>query len=101
MEMNVLDTLGKLWRHGHGMLGWCSEYGALSVLAGREGEVLSYVDGSLTLALRSARQRVPGSVNIIAHAIFVPVIHPRRRDSTRLTARAKPGVSSTKARKRG
>jgi hypothetical protein len=76
MEMNVLDTLGKLWRHGHGMLGWCSEYGALSVLAGREGEVLSYVDGSHTLALRSARQRVPGSVNIIAHAIFVPVIHP-------------------------
>jgi hypothetical protein len=39
--------------------------------------------------------------DIIAYVIFVPVIHPRRRDSTRLTARAKPGVSSTKARKRG
>jgi len=25
--MNVLETLGKLWQHGHGMFGWCSECG--------------------------------------------------------------------------
>ena len=24
MEMIVLDTLGKLYRHGHGLFGWCA-----------------------------------------------------------------------------
>jgi len=28
--MNVLETLGKLWEHGHGMFGWCSECGSSS-----------------------------------------------------------------------
>jgi hypothetical protein len=30
MEMIVLDTLGKLWQHGHGMFGWCSDCGSPS-----------------------------------------------------------------------
>jgi len=27
MEMIVLDTLAKLYQHGHGMFGWCSDCG--------------------------------------------------------------------------
>jgi predicted nucleic-acid-binding Zn-ribbon protein len=30
MEMLVLDTLGKLYHHGHGLFGWCSECGSAS-----------------------------------------------------------------------
>src|SRR5215467_12408821 len=30
METNVLDALGKLWQHGHGMFGWCSDCGSPS-----------------------------------------------------------------------
>jgi hypothetical protein len=30
MEMLVLDTLGKLHHHGHGLFGWCSECGSPS-----------------------------------------------------------------------
>jgi hypothetical protein len=30
MEMIVLDTLGKLYQHGHGLFGWCSECGSPS-----------------------------------------------------------------------
>ena len=30
MEMVVLDTLGELHRHGHGLFGWCSECGSPS-----------------------------------------------------------------------
>ena len=30
MEMIALDTLGKLYQHGHGMFGWCSECGSPS-----------------------------------------------------------------------
>jgi hypothetical protein len=30
MEMIVLDTLGKLHRHGHDLFGWCSDCGLRS-----------------------------------------------------------------------
>jgi hypothetical protein len=30
MEMIALDTLGKLYHHGHGMFGWCSDCGSPS-----------------------------------------------------------------------
>jgi hypothetical protein len=28
MDTLVLDTIGKLWRHGYGMFGWCSDCGS-------------------------------------------------------------------------
>jgi hypothetical protein len=30
MEMIALDTLGKLWQHGHGLFGWCADCGSQS-----------------------------------------------------------------------
>jgi uncharacterized membrane protein YeaQ/YmgE (transglycosylase-associated protein family) len=30
MQTVLLDTLGKLWRHGHGIFGWCSKCGSPS-----------------------------------------------------------------------
>jgi len=30
MDMLILDTIGKLYRHGHGVFGWCSDCGSPS-----------------------------------------------------------------------
>jgi len=88
--MNVLDTLDKLWQHGHGMFGWCSDCGAPS----------RYWDD-----VKALRTPKPASFDIDLGALIrergkdcvlvglAPVPCPRcgsARTETRITTPAKP-----------
>jgi hypothetical protein len=90
MEMNALDTLRKLWQHGHGMFGWCSDCGSpsrywMDVRAGRTpSRAMFDVDLGALIRERGGDCLVLG---------LEPVACPRcgsRKTETRVIAPSKP-----------
>ena len=90
MEMLVLDTIGKLWRHGHGMFGWCSRCAPASryrgdVKAGRAPRMAMFDIDLRTLV----RQRGENSPIVGREPIPCPRCGSLKTE-TRITAPAKP-----------
>ena len=90
MEMMVLDTLGKLWRHGHGLFGWCGDCGSQSRywddVKARRIPKLAMFDIDLVELIRER-----GRECLVVDLVHVPC--PRcgsTNTETRVTAPAKP-----------
>ncbi|HEV2549592.1 MAG TPA: hypothetical protein VGU20_19910 [Stellaceae bacterium] len=90
MEMIVLDTLGKLHRHGHGLFGWCFECGSPSrywedVRARRAPKAAIFdIDLQALIGKRGEQAAVVG---------LAPISCPRcgsRKTETRITAPHRP-----------
>jgi ssDNA-binding Zn-finger/Zn-ribbon topoisomerase 1 len=90
METIVLDTLGKLYRYGHGMFGWCAECGSPSrywadVKARRTPKPAMFDNDLAELMRERGRNCVETGLE--------PIRCPRcgsRKTETRVTAPAKP-----------
>lgn len=91
MESIVLDTLGKLYRHGHGLFGWCSACGSPSQywedVKARRIPTGAMFDIDLSALIR-------GCGNDCAVVALAPAACPRCgsvNTETRITTPAKPG----------
>jgi hypothetical protein len=63
----VLDTIGKLEKHGHGLFGWCCDCAATyrkDLLPLIERPALFDIDLSALIAARGANSAIPGQRSI-------------------------------------
>jgi len=98
METNVLDALGKLWQHGHGMFGWCSDCGSPSrywndVKARRTAQAAA----GRRVRYRSYCASVASAVASIAPEPFDPIFCAAASVLMRCTHAAAAGAAPTSA----